>query len=44
MYDRLSTATGITAARLDMFVRKQRAYEAIPPTRAALLENAKRAA
>ena len=27
-----------------MFARKQRAYEAIPPTRAALLEHVKRAA
>ena len=44
MYDRSSTAAGVDAARLDMFARKQRAYEAIPPTRAALLEHVKRAA
>ena len=44
MYDRSSTATGVDAARLDMFARKQRAYEAIPPTRAALFEHTKRAA
>ena len=44
MYDRSSTATGVDAARLDMFARKQRAYEAIPLTRAALLEHDKRAA
>jgi len=44
MYDRSSTAGGIDEARLDMFARKQRSYEAIPPTRAALIEHAKRAA
>ena len=44
MYDRSSTATGVDAAHLDMFARKQRAYEAIPPIRAALLEHTKRAA
>ena len=38
MYDRSSTA------RLDMFARKQRAYEAISPTRAALRVHVKRAA
>ena len=39
-----STATGAEAAWLDMFARKQRAYEAIPPTRVAFLEHAKRVA
>ena len=44
MYDRSSTATGVNNARLDMFARKQRPYQAIPPTRSALLQNVKRAA
>ena len=44
MYDRSSTAEGVDDARLDMFVRKQRPYEAIPPTRGALLQHTKRAA
>ena len=35
MYDRSSTAEGVDDARLDMFARKHRPYEAIPPTRAA---------
>ena len=44
MYDRSSTATCVNNARLDMFARKQRPYEAIPPTRSALLQHVKRAA
>lgn len=44
MYDRSSTVTQVDDARLDMFARKQRPYESIPPTRAALLQHAKRAA
>jgi len=44
MYDRSSTAEGVDDARLDMFVRKQRPYEAIPPTRGAVLQHTKRAA
>jgi len=43
-YDRSSTAEGVDDARLDMFARKQRPYEAIPPTRGALLWHTKRAA
>ncbi|KAJ8381282.1 hypothetical protein SKAU_G00020600 [Synaphobranchus kaupii] len=39
MYDRSSTADGVDNARLDMFARKQRPYEAIPPTQAALLQH-----
>ena len=39
-----STATGVNNARLDMFARKQIPYQAIPPTRPALLQRAKRAA
>ncbi|KAJ8388905.1 hypothetical protein AAFF_G00126610 [Aldrovandia affinis] len=44
MYDRSSTAEGVDDARLDMFSRKQRPYEAIPPTRSALKQHVKRAA
>ena len=39
-----STATGVDNARLDVFARKQRPYQAIPPTRSALLQHVKRAA
>ena len=41
MYDRSNTARGVDDARLDMFARKQRPYEAIPPTRAALHQHVK---
>lgn len=44
MYDRSSAASSVDEARLDLFARKQRSYDAIPPTRAALMEHAKRAA
>ena len=44
MYDRSSSATCVNEARLDLFARKQKSYDAIPPTRAALKEHAKRAA
>lgn len=44
MYDRSSTVTSVDDDRLEMFARKQRPYEAIPPTRAALLQHVKRAA
>ena len=44
MYDRSSEATDIDAVRLDMFARKQRSYETIPPTKAALVQHTKRAA
>ena len=43
MYDRSSTADGVDDARMDMYARKQIPYEAIPPTRAALLQHVKRA-
>lgn len=43
MYDRSSAATGVDEARLDLFARKQRSYDAIPPTSMALKEHAKRA-
>jgi len=44
MYDRSRAATGVDEARLDLFARNQRSYDAIPPTTAALKEHAKRAA
>ena len=44
MYDRSSAATDVDEARLHMFARKQRPYDSIPPTQAALREHAKRAA
>ena len=44
MYDRSSAATGVDQARLHMFARKQRPYDSITPTQAALREHAKRAA
>ena len=43
MYDRSSSLTDIDAVRLVMFAHKQRSYDSIPPTRAALTEHAKRA-
>ena len=44
MYDRSSDSQDINAVRLDMFARKQRSYDNIPPTRAALVQHTKRAA
>lgn len=44
MYDRSSSSTNVNEARLDLFARKQRTYESIPPTQAALKEHVKRAA
>ena len=43
MYDRSTSLTEINAVRLDMFARKQRPYDSIPPTKAALTEHTKRA-
>ena len=43
MYDRSTFLTEIDAVRLDMFARKQRPYDSIPPTKAALTEHTKRA-
>ena len=43
MYDRSSSFTDIDAVRLDMFGHKQRSYDSIPPTRAALTEHTKHA-
>ena len=44
MYDRSSKVEGADDARLDMFARKQRPYEIIPPTRRSLKQHVKRAA
>lgn len=44
MYGRSSQTTDIDAVRLDTFARKQRSYDTIPPTRAALVQYTKRAA
>ena len=44
LYDRSSSCTGVSEARLDLFARKQRAYDSIPTTNGALKEHVKRAA
>lgn len=44
LYDRSSSCVRVNETRLDLFARKQRAYDSIPPTRAALKEHVKRAA
>ena len=44
MYDRSSTDEGVDDARLDMFARRQRPYEAIPPTRSVLNQHEMHAA
>ena len=44
MYDRSSATIHVNNARLDLFAHKQRSYDAIPPTQAALKEHSKRAA
>ena len=44
MYDTSSTPTDIDSVRLDLFARKQRAYDATPTTSAALEYHTKRAA
>ena len=44
LYDRTSSITHVDKARLELFARKQKPYDAIPPSRAALFEHAKRAA
>ena len=41
MYDRSSTATCVNDARLELFARKQKSYQSIPPTRAALVQHLK---
>ncbi|XP_034030967.1 uncharacterized protein LOC117514556 [Thalassophryne amazonica] len=42
MYDKNSTANKVDEARLDLFARKQRPYDAIPSTSASLFEHVKR--
>ena len=44
MYDRVSSKTDINDARKQLFSQKGRPFDAIPPTRAALIEHCKRAA
>ena len=44
MYDRSSSTEAVDDARLELFSRKQRSYEAIPPTRSALAQHIRRAA
>ena len=43
-YDRTSNKANVNEARKQLFAQKGRAYDAIPPTRAALLQHTKRAA
>ena len=44
MYDRSSSTEAVDDARLELFSRKQRSYEAVPPTRSALVQHIRRAA
>ena len=44
VYDRASTSATVDEASRDLFTRKGRAIESIPPTSAALLQHVKRAA
>ena len=44
MYDKHSTTGKVDEARLDLFARKQRCYDAIPPTSASLVQHVKRSA
>ena len=41
MYDRMNTCTTVNEARKDLFTRKGRSIENIPPTYGALLEHTK---
>ena len=43
MYDRGTDTFAVNEARLQLFARKQRSYDAIPPTLDALMEHTKRA-
>ena len=43
MYDRSSSTVAVDNARLELSARKQRSYDAIPPTRAALVQHIRRA-
>jgi hypothetical protein len=42
MYDRSSSTNKVNDASLDLFARKQRPYNGIPPSRAALVQHIKR--
>ncbi|KAK3889504.1 hypothetical protein Pcinc_006476 [Petrolisthes cinctipes] len=42
MYDKNNTMDKVDEARLDLFARKQRPYDGIPPTSAALIQHVKR--
>ena len=42
LYDRTSTASTVNEARKQLFTRKGRQFDALPPTRAALVEHVKR--
>ena len=44
LYDRSSPATDVDEVRLDLFARKKKSNDAIPPTRADLVQHTKRAA
>ena len=44
LYDRSSSTESVDEARLELFSRRQRSYEAIPPYRAALIQHIRRAA
>lgn len=44
MYVRYSITDYVDEARFEMFARKQRSYDSIPPTKAALIQHIKRAA
>ncbi|KAK4306954.1 hypothetical protein Pmani_021252 [Petrolisthes manimaculis] len=41
MYDKNSTVDKVDEARLDLFARKQRPYDGIPPTSTALIQHVK---
>ena len=41
MYDRSSSTRGVNDARLELFACKQRSFDSLPPTQAALLQHAK---
>ena len=43
LYDRTSAQTAVNGARKQLFVKKGKQFDAIPPTRTALLEHSKRA-
>ena len=40
MYDRSGFATEVNDARLELYARKQRSFDSIPPTQSALLQYA----